>query len=244
MKIKNIIIYIIVFIIIIASFKAPEILLATKINDIENQMFYKEKIKNSIDVEAEKIYLVKAIHDMENGNNAIEIATSNKKYSITGLVVENSNGNIVDEKSEGIIEELSKLIEQNILDTDITRIYTGSLVDRQYATNQNRYVLFDGYIEFEDKLFSVELESKTRKILFINFSKEDLYDKCSKEELLTNYVKYLDLYIIDDWHFENDMLKSDKASLIVNLAEAGERYILSVHGIEKISNTMIYTYSN
>lgn len=244
MKIKNVIIYIIIFIIIIASFKVPEILLAAEVSNIENQMFYKEEIENSIDIESEKIYLVKAIHDMENGMNRVEIAPSNKKYSITEQFVENQNGNSVDKRFEGIGEELLKLIEVNVLDTEITGEYTGTLSYKQYETSQNKYVIYNGWIEFEDKLFTVEVESKTRKILVMNFSKDDLYTECSKEELLTNYVKYLDLYIIDDWYYEDDMLKSDKAGLVVNLTEVGSRYILSIHGVEKISNTILYTYAD
>ena len=145
MKIKNIIIYIIIFIIIIASFKVPEILLLAEISDIENKMFYKEGTKNSIDIEAGKIYLVKAIHDIE-GNNIVEIATNDKKYSITGQVVESPNGNIVDQKFEGIAEELRKLVELNVLDTEITGSYTGTLTASQYSTNQNRYVINNGWI--------------------------------------------------------------------------------------------------
>ena len=244
MKVKNFIIYIIIFIIIITSFKVPEILLATEISDIENQMFYKEGIKSSIDIEAEKIYLVKAIHDIENKMNSTEITASNKKYAITEQVVESPNKNAVDEGFEGIGEELRKLIELNVLDTEITGGYTRTLTKSQYETNQNRYVVYNGWIEFEDKLFTIEIENKTRKILVMNFSKDDLYTECSKEELLTNYVKYLELYIIDDWYYEEDMLKSDKAGLVVNLVEIGSRYILSIHGAEKISNTVLYTYAN
>lgn len=83
-KIKNFIIYIIVSVIILASFKIPELLLELENNNIEIAVYEKEKKKNAIDIEAEKIYLVKAIHDIEDESGLVEISSTQlvEMYSI------------------------------------------------------------------------------------------------------------------------------------------------------------------
>ena len=47
--------------------------------------------------------------------------------------------------------------------------------------------------------------------------KYKIVDDIDTEEILRNYIKYLDLYIIDDWKFENNILVSEKARLIACL---------------------------
>ena len=48
---------------------------------------------------------------------------------------------------------------------------------------------------------------------------------------MKNYVKYLDLYIINDWKFENNKLKSEKAQLEVVMVDMKEEYILTIRPV-------------
>ena len=46
---------------------------------------------------------------------------------------------------------------------------------------------------------------------------------------MLNYIKYLDLNIIDDWKFENDKLKSEKADLVIELKEDDNIFNFSIN---------------
>ena len=84
-------------------------------------------------------------------------------------------------------------------------------------------------LELNNK-YELEIETKTCKILSIAIEKENLAND-TNEEIMRNFVKYLDLYIIDDWKLENNMLKSQKAGLAVTIAinYKNDYCILSIH---------------
>jgi len=70
-------------------------------------------------------------------------------------------------------------------------------------------------------------------VYYISNSKYKIVDDIDTEEILRNYIKYLDLYIIDDWKFENNnILKSEKAQLIIMLVENDDSYMLTIAPIE------------
>ena len=244
MKIKNMIIYLLFCIAILILFRTPEYLLKIEENNIENEVYEKKKIDQKIDIQTEKIYLVKAIHEMESDNSKVEISSSQKSWILVeSPSTEENEKNSIPNVSK---KQLQKLKEFNILrnfDIDYDSKYNVKLISKTYQGEEN-YVIDNIFFTTTNELYNIEMEEKTGKILFINFAKEDIYDGISKEEILINYVKYLDLYIIDDWHYENDVLKSDKAGLVVSLLANETRYILSIHSVEKGLNTAIYIYND
>lgn len=236
-KIKNIIIYISVTIIVFASFKIPEILLEQENNDIEIEVYEKEKNKSKIDVEAEKIYLVKAIHDMENDDSTVSISPSGIEEYFT--TVESINENI--ERTD-LEKELKKLKEYNILknfetttDSDISI----SVINKFYKNSNSKYTINNISLENNNQKYELDIENKTKKILCVTLEKDNLYSN-NKEEIMKNYIKYLDLYIIDDWKFVDNMLKSEKAQLVVaGFVDNENNYILSIHSSNRNFNTVI-----
>lgn len=233
-EIKNIVIYIVVCIIILISFKLPEILCERVNDNIEIAVYEKEKIKSTIDVEAEKIYLVKAIHDIESEKSKVAISSSDilEKFTLVEVNTKTTND---------IYKELLKLKEYNILnnfETNENFNYKVGLVDKFYNEEGSEYIINSIDFQVNNDKYKLEIESKTGKILYIVFE-DNLYS--SKEEIMRNYIKYLDLYIIDDWKMENNMLKSEKAELVVSLIENENHYILSIHSVDKIFNIFDYT---
>ena len=250
-KFKNFIIYIIVSAIILASFKIPELLLELENNNIEIAVYEKESNKRKIDIETEEIYLVKAIHDIENENGFVEISSTQlvEEYSIKTINTETINMN------DNMYSELLKLNEYDILKTieinenDIIEV---GLTEKKYKIKENEYSINSVLVKVDNEEFMLEIEEKTEKILNIVMEKDYLYGEISKEEIMKNYVKYLGLDIIDDWKFEekiinsekyhwefaNNMLKSEKAGLVVNLVENEDSYILSIHSLERILNML------
>ncbi len=91
-RIKNMVIYIIVGIIIIASFKIPEILLELENSNVSVAVKKREKNNKNIDLEARNIYLVKAIHDMESQNSSVVIGKA-KDGKWQGVITNNSQKN-------------------------------------------------------------------------------------------------------------------------------------------------------
>jgi len=226
-KIKNIITYIIVCIIIFASFKMPEILFELKDYDIGVAVYDKAKEKGKIDVEANEIYLVKAIHDIESEYSTVAISNNSKVIE----VMSNSEG------FENIDKELLKLKEYNILsnlEVKKDEEYNIAVINKFYDGIDNSYILNNIFLELNDYEYNLGIESKTGKILYIVLKKDDL--GINKKEIMENYIKYLDLYIIDDWNFEEGKLVSQKANLSVSLIEIEENYILSIHS----SNTRAF----
>ena len=236
-KIKNIIIYISVTIIVFVSFKIPEIILEQENNDIEIEVYEKEKNKSKIDVEAEKIYLVKAIHDMENDDSTVSISPSGIEEYFT--TVESINENI--ERTD-LEKELKKLKEYNILkkfetttDSDISI----SVINKFYKNSNNKYTINNISLENNNQKYELDIENKTKKILCVSLEKDNLYSN-NKEEIMKNYIKYLYLYIIDDWKFVDNMLKSEKAQLVVaGFVDSENNYILSIHSSNRNFNTVI-----
>ena len=87
-------------------------------------------------------------------------------------------------------------------------------------------------LEIDNKKYDLEIEDKTGKIIKISLQNNDFSDDL--EQLMINFVKYLDLYIIDDWTFEENMLKSKKAELVVKLNESDDDISLSINSSQKL----------
>lgn len=223
-KIKSSIIYIFVLLTICASFILPDLFLKMKKYDIQIAIAK----TNSIDVETEKIYLVKAIHDMEKKISTVKISPNNEP------VWEKINK--TEEKEEmGFFKEMRKLQEYGVLGKaeilDSNDILMNT-INRYYEFNKDKYIIHVTYAEDKKNLIGGEVEDKTGKLLYVVFKKEDIVEGKSIEEIMRNYVKYLDLYIIDDWKYEYRVLKSEKAQLIVSFDETLSSYILSIHSYE------------
>ena len=119
--IKNSLIYFGVCLIIFTSFKVPEILFEMENKKMETAIYPKENLENTMDVEAEKIYLVKAIHDIENEYNTVAISN-------------NSLAELPQISKVDIMKELLKLKEYNIiqnLDFEEDKILT-KIIERYY----------------------------------------------------------------------------------------------------------------
>ena len=80
----------------------------------------------------------------------------------------------------------------------------------------------------DNQNYDVQIENKTGKILNISTRKEN-FNFTDKKDLMINFVKYLDLYIINDWEYINNTLKSEKAKLTVYLVENEDEYNLLIH---------------
>ena len=234
MRIKNFLIYCIVCNIVFASFKIPNILIDFQDNNIELAVYDKNKNRRYIDVEAEKIYLVRAIHDMEEGKT-VEISMPENQF----LIVQNDfNTNF----SKKIYEEIIKLQDYKILSgvnfKENSKFKMG-LINKNYQNNEHSYTVNNVIIDLENYKYILNIENKTGKILYFSFKKDNLYDKENKKEMMENYIKYLNLHIIDDWQYEENevdktcTMKSKKADIKITLSETEENYMLSIHIIGK-----------
>lgn len=242
-KISNLIIYIIVFVIIIASFIIPNLLCEMQENNIQMAVYEKENQESNINVEAEKIYLVQAIHNIEKEDMRVMIASSDIKEKI----VESDVKDVNEIKNKDIEKQILKLKEYNIIKNfEVTNNSKSTIriIDKIYQKNKLEYMINTISLNVDDYKYQIEVENKTEKILSLLTQKNNLNSDISKEELMRKYIDYLDLHIIDDWFYEDSMLKSSKAGLVVNLVESGKYYILSIHSTDKISNNIEYVMVN
>lgn len=212
MKIKNIILYVFVFIIIIASFIIPEILLKSETYDVQVAIYEKEKTPN---IESNN-YLVNAIQEIGSEKNSIKISSED-------FIIESNSAEEVDLD----VNLYSKLLELNkfeitkeIIIKDDTKITIG-ITEKTYKTKDNEYRVQSVLINIDDKSYIIEIEEQTEKIISIVMPKEDLFIE-NNETLLKNYIEYLELDYIDDWKFDKDSLKSTKYNLNVNLVQVIE----------------------
>lgn len=241
-KISNLIIYIIVFVIIFASFIIPNLLCEMQEDNIQMAVYEKENQESNINVEAEKIYLVQAIHNIEKEDMRVMIASSDIKEKI----VESNVKDVNEIKDKDIEKQILKLKEYNIIknfEVINNSKATIRIIDKIYQKNKLEYMINTILLNVDDYKYQIEVENKTEKILSL-LTKNNLNSDISKEELMRKYIDYLDLHIIDDWFYEDSMLKSSKAGLVVNLVESGDYYILSIHSTDKISNNIEYVMVN
>ena len=231
-KLRNIIIYIVVCIIVVGSLKIPELLLNKESSDIEFAVYDKEKKENAIDIEFQNIYLVKAIHEIESGAT-VEISSPATQYLIVEKELMPNYGFTKD-----INEEMFKLQEYNILkniNLNENSKYKFGLINKNYRNKENSYTVNYIILDFEETDYILNLENKTGKIIYIAFKKDNLYNKDNKKEMIENFIKYLNLYIIDDWEYEIDeinkiySMKSKKADVVISLNETQDMYSFSFH---------------
>ncbi len=225
MRIKNIIIFFFVILIIYISLLLPNVLVKALSNEIETRVFSRPENNSNVDVEAEKIYLVKAIHSIRSDNSKVTISPIDGE----NIIFESQN------PCPDVFKELNTLKEYNILNNfDIENVnnFGVGLTNNTYF-NKDRYVVHIVLANLDEIEFHLEIENKTGKIIYAYFSKNNFYDG-DNEEVLRNFVRYLDLYIINDWKYSENLinqkyyLKSEKAKLAIVLDKSYEKYEISV----------------
>lgn len=232
-KITNLIIYIFVFMIIVSSFIVPDILLKMQEQDIQMAVYENDNAEShsSISVETAEIYLVKAIHDIESEDIGVIISSSE-------IVTKN-----VDNVSK-VNENIEMLEESNIIKnlefSDNSEILI-SIIKKVYEKGKTQYTINNTSLSIDNNDYQMDIEEKTGKIIRLITNKENLNNEIEREELLKKYIQYLDLYIIDDWVYENNIMKSQKADLEVSLVESINSgiCILSIHSNSNIADNLI-----
>lgn len=222
------------FIVIMFSFFLPKLFLKIEDLSIEKQVCTVAKPKSKIDVQAKNIYLVKAIHDIHTAYKNVKITQREKAFNIavepsdTYVAIEKKDERIWQELKDEILKlQNTKLLKQIDLDSNTKNLVYFS--EKMYHAEENEYRIKNYYLE--DGI-EVEIENKTGKILYCNFPKEKRADNVELEEILENYIQYLDLGIVDDWKFENGLLQSEKAQLCASLKETEKMYVLTIYPLE------------
>lgn len=158
---------------------------------------------------------------------------------------------INDNNIKTVIAEMQKMKDMHILQDAVTDYAESeieySVYGREYNKLKKEYIINNVRLTTDGvKALRIEIEEKTGKVVYyISNSKYKIVDDIDTEEILRNYIKYLDLYIIDDWKFENrntstnikfDYLMSEKARLLSAIIETDEEYIISLQTIERFED--------
>lgn len=230
---KKILLFFMSLIIISFSFVMPNLLLGIEDLSREKEIFAKSKIERKIDVEAEKIYLVTFIHNIYEIKDK-EVYYENKKVKASATAVSSP---IIDTRTdltptEKFKNEILKLVSNEILNEITFDEYIQYYEEECYFYPEYTVTTCSMPKENEEWI-SINVEEKTGKIISIDFSKNFLKADVEIEQQLRNYAKYLDLDIIGDWKFEkNNILKSEKAQLIIMLVERDDSCMLTIAPIE------------
>lgn len=239
-KITNFIIYIMVFIIILASFIIPNKLFEIQDQSFEMAIYSENNSKsNSISVEIEDIYLVKALHDIESENTGVTIASNVESEKILTMSTVANPSKTVEIKSEFEKLKQHNIIKNNETLDDSKLLVT--IVNKTYQKNKSNYEIYNVSLSVNNHNYQMDIEEKTGKIIRVIIDEENLNDTIEKRQILENYIKYLDLYFIDDWVYDNNIMKSKKADISVSLVENVNNgvNILSIHSNETISGNLI-----
>lgn len=231
MKINNLLVYILVLIIVISSFTIPNILLKFKKYDFEMSV---EK-EGSISAEVEDIYLVKLIHSIEESKQ-ISLSSNIK----SGEVIEfaHTYGN---EEINSFEKQIIELQDCGILKQKEIRAGKVISVNKIYSGDDTEYVISNVTLNLDGKNYEMGAEQKTGKILSLSFDKEELNTEISEEDILRNYIEYLNLHVIDDWTYEDNVLKSEKAKLVVILLKNGDKRLLCINTLNKFKEYLDMT---
>lgn len=230
---KKILLFFMSLIIISFSFVMPNLLLRLEDLSREKEIFARQKIERKIDVEAEKIYLVTFIHDIYEIKDK-KVYYEDKKGKASAIAVSTP---IVDTRTdlaptEKFKNETLKLVSNEILN-EITFDEYVQYYEEECYFYPDYTVTTCSMPKENEEWISINVEEKTGKIISIDFSKNFLKADVEIEQQLRNYAKYLDLDIIGDWKFEkNNILKSEKAQLIIMLVERDDSCMLTIAPIE------------
>lgn len=82
---------------------------------------------------------------------------------------------------------------------------------------------------FSMAIGSGEWEPKTKKFIKIKLKKEYLVGSSSKEELLYQYVKYLQLDRAGDWEYKKECMEWEQGGVMVKLTLEGEYASLGIY---------------
>lgn len=233
-KIKNGIVYLLVLLMIIFSFQMPQILFEMEDASRSKMIFKREKTGSKIDVQAENIYLVKAIHDMKEGRFYVKIAPY-KEVEVVEMSPKETISLVKQWEGTRLKEELEKLQKDGILkNVEMHENSPMTQTEKWYHKEEKNY---------QTDIFSngevlAEVERKTGKCIMLSFPKEMLAD-LDKQEVMKNYIQYLDLYIVDDWQFQNSKMVSQKAQLEVTLVMNEENCILEIGPIHEVGNAVV-----
>jgi len=231
---KKIIICIMIIGLIILTFYIPNILFSVQDLKSKEAGYIKQEKSRMIDVKVKEIYLVKAINDIDKGNLSVKI--ENKPQYVE--IMSRTDEDIKNVKLTNLELELKKLEDANVLKNILSHInekkYNISKIKKDYEDNSTLYTIERSNITNDNYGITIEREKKTGKILELTVPINKLADYDNKKEILENYIKYLDLYIIDDWKYEDKSLKSEKAGLTVSLlCYSDEIAMLFIHSTDK-----------
>jgi len=150
-------------------------------------------------------------------------------------VVDKSGNN---DNIQNAILEMKKMKENNVLKNAITDYKEAEIEYYVYAqeyVKQRKDYGINGFILTTDGKDSVDLqiEEKSGKVIrYIANPKYDIFQDVSIEETLRNYIKYLELYIIDDWEYDRCMLISEKARLVAVFQKDTAHNTISIHSTD------------
>lgn len=220
---KKFILFFSSIIIITFSFLMPKVLLQLEDLSREKEVFAIPKKESKIDVQAEKIYLVRAIHDIFELKDKNLYDSKSKKIAVSVTMIEHSeNRTITDE----VKNEIQKIVQNDIIkELNYDDFFEYGEISRIFNSD---YTVRDCTLVGEDEGIGMGIEKKTGKIISLDFPNSRLRTDVDKRKQLENYVKYLDLDIIDDWVYENEVLKSEKAQLFIILEERHDVCILTI----------------
>lgn len=228
--IKKILLFLITIVIIVFSFVMPGLFLHVEDLSRENEIFTRPKKETKkIDVQAEKIYLVMFIHNIYQIKNE-QVYDVDKNKTIT-YVLPRAQTRKATTPTEEFKNEVSKLVSSEIMNEINLDEYLHYMEVEDIFSPE--YTVISCSMEKENaEWIGTNIEEKTGKIISADFPKSFLKTGIEIEKQLRNYAKYLDLDIIDDWKFENNILKSEKAQLSIMLVESGESCLLTIAPIE------------
>ncbi len=221
---KKFILFLSSIIIIFVSFVIPKILFQIEDLSREKEIFEIPKNERKIDVQAEKIYLVRFIHDIYEIKDKKLRYYDDKTVSVSVPITKHiRNTSLTDENKNEILKLVSSEIIKDLNFDEFAEYYeTENIFSTEYIVI-TAILLPENGDEIE-----IGIEEKTGKIISINFPKDVLRSDVDKRRQLESYAKYLDLDIIGDWKYENQVLKSEKAQLSIFFEEKENGCMLTI----------------
>lgn len=207
---KKFLLSFIVIVIIVFSFITPKLLFAIEDTARAKEIFARAKNESKIDVQAENIYLVKTLHELYMAKKVYDIKTSST------VIAKAPTTEYTDEAVtlNKVKEETKKMIDIGILKNINLDEYSSNATELK-VFSKDCTIITDNLSKDNTHGIGVVIEEKTGKIISLDFNKQIFRMEVSQRKQLEDFVKYLELDIIDDWKYENGVLVSEKAQLTV-----------------------------
>lgn len=177
------------------------------------------------------IALVNVIYSIYSNSQKYNVEVLDMNQKVSNIVMTKDNAIIISDKTK-ILNKIEELVNYQIIDNRFFEdlLKEDSIIYRiwDYDNGEVLYSkikIFTSENSFTEAIASIEIEKTTNKSIAFAFKKE--YVNADKTNL-ENYVKYLELDMVQDWKYTNKEWNSKELGLKITSSQENEKVYIKL----------------